>query len=109
MKGDYCGSTQNDHNGVIGVGEMWASYFAYKCTDEYYEYKIGLQQTGRWYAPQILKQIEENASNITPGKIYNALVYGVQSHDDLKQELINRYGQSQVITQAFENGGFQYE
>ena len=104
--GDYYGSTQNDHNGVIGVGEMWASYFTYQCTDKYYNYGIGLRQTGKWYAPQILKQIEENANNITPEKIYDALVYRVQSHDDLKQELIRRYGQSQVINQAFENEGF---
>lgn len=103
---DYYGSTQNDHNGVIGVGEMWASYFAYQCTEKYYNYDIGLLQTNRWYAPQILKQIEENANNITPEKIYDALVYRVQTHDDLKHELISRYGQSQVINQAFANEGF---
>lgn len=66
----------------------------------------GLQDTDEWYAPQILKSIEENAEGITPKKTYDALLYQVQSHDDLKQELIGRYGQQDVITQAFEDNNF---
>ncbi len=100
------GDTPNGHNNIIGVGEMWASYFEYQCTDKFYHYSRGLQDTDEWYAPQILKSIEENAEEITPKKIYDALVYQVQSHDDLKQELIGRYGQQDVITQAFVDNNF---
>lgn len=102
---DYYGSTQNDHNGVIGVGEMWASYFEYKCT-KYCGYNYSLSDTEKWYAPQILQQIENRGNNITPQKIYNTLVYNVQSHEDLKQKLINKYGQADVINQAFNDWGF---
>lgn len=100
--GDSC----NGHNNIIGVGEMWGNYFAYKCTDGYYGYGQGLKHTGAWYAPQILKTIEDNAQGITPKKIYDALMFWVRSHEDLKQELIFKYGQSDIINQAFSDSGF---
>ena len=103
--GNAYGSEQNEHNNIVGVGEMWASYFEYKCT-EYYGYNYSFPDTDEWYAPQILQQIEENGDGITPQKIYNTLEYHVQSHEDLKQKLIYKYGQEQIINQAFADGGF---
>lgn len=100
------GSAPNNYNNIIGVGEMWASYFAYKCTDGYYHYYHGLLQQNEWYAPQILKKIEDNSDGITPELIYDALIFPVQSHQELKQELISLYGQSAIITQAFSESGF---
>ena len=100
------GSAPNNYNNIIGVGEMWASYFAYKCTDGYYHYNHGLLQQNEWYAPQILKKIEDNSDGITPELIYDALIFPVQSHQELKQELISLYGQSAIITQAFSESGF---
>ena len=100
------GDSQNDHNNIIGVGEMWASYFEYQCTDKFYHYDLGLSDTYAWYAPQILKYIEDNAEDITPKKIFDAFVFQVQSHSDLEQELIGRYGQSEIITKAFADNNF---
>lgn len=100
------GSEQNEHNNIVGVGEMWAYYFEYKCIG-YCGYSVPYFPGGNeWFAPKILKQIEENGDAITPRKIYDALRYHVQSHGALKQELISRYGQEQIINQAFEEEGF---
>ena len=85
---------------------MWANYFEYKCIG-YCGYSVPYFPGGNeWFAPKILKQIEENGDAITPRKIYDALRYHVQSHEALKQELISRYGQEQIINQAFEEEGF---
>lgn len=58
------------------------------------------------FASKEVQQGEENGDGITPQKIYNTLEYHVQSHEDLKQKLIYKYGQEQIINQAFADGGF---
>lgn len=100
------GDSLNGNNNIIGVGEMWASYFEYQCTDVVHNYHRGLQDTDEWYAPQILKEIDDVSDSITPRSIFDALVFQVQTHDDLRRELIGRYGLQNEINQIFESNGF---
>ncbi len=97
--GSSYGSKPEENNGVVGVGEMWAYYFDYKCREKQFG-DATIFQTHRWFKPQILKEIEER-TNITAGDIFQALPIDVYDHEDLKQRMKSLYGYEDIIDDCF--------
>jgi hypothetical protein len=100
MYGDGTGTW----DGYIGVGEMWGYYSGYKCTKDIFGWGY-FDPNNYWFMPGILNRLV-SLYGFTPSQIFNCQTSDVNTHEKLKNKIINNYGYATQVNEAFENYGF---
>ncbi len=98
------GTGKND--GYIGVGEMWGNYFGnYVCCTNYFGSPVNWEPWEDWYNPGILMRLDDDY-NFQEDQIFNCLTSDIKNHEKLKTKLIDNYGNTTQVNEAFAHYGF---